>query len=426
MAEKTNSKLEYIVADSAAFIKNAPLHNLCENVYTVEDVIKEIRSKATRQRLSVLPYRLNFRQPSAEAVLAVTNFSKLTGDYKGLSSADLRVLALTYQLEKENCGTDHIKTTPSKQVSISRGFNGNVLPGFFVEEKLKGEGGDSEPEEEDEVNDCHSEEEEDSEEHLIPDKLPEEISSSERDESFLMDELNSLLCNSVDNEEGTPEEIENHNLSYDMDHGWITPDNITHVKNEIGESAINSAAATNVVVGCLTTDFAMQNVLIQMGLHVISLDGMLIREVRSYVLKCHACFRVTRQLQKKFCPWCGNNTLLRIPMTIDDQGETRFYLPKRSKPFNIKSKKFSLPLPRGGRQGLGPVLTEDQPRSHNRLPRSKDRVNVFDADYVTRASPFLTKDVNSRACQLGYHLKGSLKERNQNQVRKKSGRRKRS
>ena len=70
MAEKTNSKLEYIVADSAAFIKNAPLHNLCENVYTVEDVIKEIRSKATRQRLSVLPYRLNFRQPSAEAVLA--------------------------------------------------------------------------------------------------------------------------------------------------------------------------------------------------------------------------------------------------------------------------------------------------------------------------------------------------------------------
>lgn len=108
------------------------------------------------------------------------------------------------------------------------------------------------------MNDCHSEEEEDSEEHLIPDKLPEEISSSERDESFLMDELNSLLCNSVDNEEGTPEEIENHNLSYDMDHGWITPDNITHVKNEIGESAINSAAATNVVVGCLTTDFAMQ------------------------------------------------------------------------------------------------------------------------------------------------------------------------
>lgn len=111
------------------------------------------------------------------------------------------------------------------------------------------------------MNGCHSEEseeEEDSEEHLIPDKLPEEISSSEREESYLMDELNSFLCNSVDNEEGTAEENENHNLSYDIDHGWITPDNITYVKNEIGESAINSASATNVVVGCLTTDFAMQ------------------------------------------------------------------------------------------------------------------------------------------------------------------------
>ena len=44
-----------------------------------------------------------------------------------------------------------------------------------------------------------------------------------------------------------------------------------------------SLAATFVIL--------FQNVLIQMGLHVISLDGMLIREVRSYVLKCYACFR---------------------------------------------------------------------------------------------------------------------------------------
>ena len=28
-----------------------------------------------------------------------------------------------------------------------------------------------------------------------------------------------------------------------------------------------------------------------MGFRVISVDGMLIREARSYVLKCYACFR---------------------------------------------------------------------------------------------------------------------------------------
>ena len=45
-----------------------------------------------------------------------TEFSKKTGDYKSLSAVDLRVLALTYQLEKEFCNTEHIKNEPSKKV----------------------------------------------------------------------------------------------------------------------------------------------------------------------------------------------------------------------------------------------------------------------------------------------------------------------
>ena len=49
----------------------------------------------------------------------VTEFAKLTGDFKSLSVVDLRVLALTYQLEKEHCGTGHINTAPSKQVSCN-------------------------------------------------------------------------------------------------------------------------------------------------------------------------------------------------------------------------------------------------------------------------------------------------------------------
>ena len=34
-----------------------------------------------------------------------------------------------------------------------------------------------------------------------------------------------------------------------------------------------------------------QNVLIQMGLNVISMDGMLIRRAKSFVLRCYACFK---------------------------------------------------------------------------------------------------------------------------------------
>lgn len=35
----------------------------------------------------------------------------------------------------------------------------------------------------------------------------------------------------------------------------------------------------------------LQNVLLQMGLHVLAVNGMLIREARSYILRCHGCFK---------------------------------------------------------------------------------------------------------------------------------------
>ena len=70
MAKEVSSKVRHIIADAAAFLKNAPLSDMCENVYTVEEVISEIRDAATRQRLAVLPYTIHFRQPSTEALRA--------------------------------------------------------------------------------------------------------------------------------------------------------------------------------------------------------------------------------------------------------------------------------------------------------------------------------------------------------------------
>lgn len=36
---------------------------------------------------------------------------------------------------------------------------------------------------------------------------------------------------------------------------------------------------------------SLQNVLLQMGLHVLAVNGMLIRQARSYILRCHGCFK---------------------------------------------------------------------------------------------------------------------------------------
>lgn len=48
--------------------------------------------------------------------ITVTEFAKKTGDYPSLSATDIKVLALTYQLETENVGTEHLKKEPEKKV----------------------------------------------------------------------------------------------------------------------------------------------------------------------------------------------------------------------------------------------------------------------------------------------------------------------
>merc|ERR1712168_1376592 len=132
------SKLDCLVADSAAFLRNADLHNLSHKVFTVREVVGEIRDSATKQRLAVLPYELNVRTPSAESLHVVTEFSKKTGDYKSLSAVDLRVLALTYQLEKEYGDADSINTHHEKKPVVIEKRNvrsDKEISGFFVESR---------------------------------------------------------------------------------------------------------------------------------------------------------------------------------------------------------------------------------------------------------------------------------------------------
>ena len=45
-------------------------------------------------------------------------------------------------------------------------------------------------------------------------------------------------------------------------------------------------------VACMTTDFSMQNVLMQLGLKVLSVDGLLVKSVKQFVLRCMACYQV--------------------------------------------------------------------------------------------------------------------------------------
>jgi len=115
------------------------------------------------------------------------------------------------------------------------------------------------------------------------------------------------------------------------------------------------------LVGCITSDFAMQNVLLQMGLNLASVGGKVVRSVRSWVLKCDACFTITDDMSRLFCKACGNATLSRLGVTLGPDGAPRYHY-KKNRTVSTRGTVYSLPAPKGGRDGATGdlLLREDQ------------------------------------------------------------------
>jgi len=108
----------------------------------------------------------------------------------------------------------------------------------------------------------------------------------------------------------------------------------------------------------MTFDFAMQNTAIQMRLPLITEGGQRISHIKNFVLECFGCLAIERDLTKDFCPKCGNNTLLKLTVSIDPNGNLTCY---RKKGFKVKTKGFVYPLPfnKGGRKQKDLILCED-------------------------------------------------------------------
>ncbi|KAK1891746.1 RNA-binding protein NOB1 [Dissostichus eleginoides] len=232
----------HVVADAGAFLKKAPLQEIGSTIYTLKDVVDEIRDKPTRRSLAFLPYQLTFREPHPEHIRHVTEFSKKTGDYPSLSATDIKVLALTYQLELEHVGSKHLKKEPEVKVNVHSTQRHPETPvnvaGFFLPSREKS-----------------------SESVGVRQKFPD-------GDPFNSFQFWRPALPTVDKE-------------------LLQLLNLDDVKMDSSDWT----APAEVTVGCLTTDFAMQNVLIQIGLHVLSVNGMLIKQARNYILRCHACFK---------------------------------------------------------------------------------------------------------------------------------------
>lgn len=202
------------------------------------------------------------------------------------------------------------------------------------------------------------------------------------------------------NKEAHPNTEENKeqedNEEDDEDDGWITPSNIRKKKAEdgVGESLVQPK---HLKVACATTDFSMQNVLLQIGLNLVSSDGFKIQNVKRFVLRCHGCYTVVKDMEKKFCPSCGGNTLIKTTCSINSKGEFQVHL-KKNFEWKTRGTKYSLPKPvHGTSNGKGkknPVLREDQPeyqRAVRRMQRKKE-IDLMDEDYLPSLLTGVTKD----------------------------------
>ncbi|NXE95109.1 NOB1 protein, partial [Menura novaehollandiae] len=405
------------------------------------------------------PARRPLRSPPA-----VTEFSKKTGDYPSLSAADLQVLALACQLQAETDGPDCLRWEPQDKVRLSSTPRHPEAPlhlaGFHLPAKHKPSGKSPRqpspgpgpaPSESDEFGSflywrppLPSIEEELRELlvrifwSLLPVLAPRFLSGFSR--PFCA----TLMVSSPRNAQaisGSPEPPEEHRSSADGasageeeedeesdDEGWITPSNLKQAQQDTGHC---DTAPVGVQVGCVTTDFAMQNVLLQLGLHVLAVNGMLIRQARSYILRCHGCFRcwagaepglspcsvalgaenppsrprrTTSDMTKVFCPHCGNKTLKKVAVSVSDDGSLHMHFSRNPKVLNPRGLRYPLPAPQGGKHANNPHLVEDQRFPQQRLSRkARQKTNVFDPDYLAGASPFAENDVHSRAAHL--HLR---------------------
>lgn len=370
-------RVEHLVVDSSGFIHKGPIRETGHNVYSCQEVLDEIKDQATLESLRFLPYELRLLQFDQDDLDQCIDFAKKTGDYRQLSAVDLKLIAATLRLEKLHNGTKYINATP-KQVSV-KALDKPKYAATSIDKAL---------------------------ESLT--KLVE--SASLNDKPVSEAELDKIL----EEEAGSSYAGSDEDEDSDDEKGWITPGNIKNIYQKLGgdrvaDSRVDTWAGDRVSVACMTSDFSIQNCLLQMGLLVVSpVDGLMIKEAKKIALRCHACYKVFHdpsKIKNNFCPHCGNlDTLKRVQYIIEKDGSKRVIV-NFKRPIRVKGTNRQLPRPRGGKKTNAPVLTADQ-----RVRR--DKQNKFyvderktlnaehilnDPEYLVRSNPFAHRASRSTA-----------------------------
>ncbi|CAI7669538.1 unnamed protein product [Penicillium pancosmium] len=397
MAESASSppkSIHTIVLDAGPIIKNSPplstLLAQCDEIITTPAVVSEIRDPDARARIETLylPF-LKQRTPNPNSFNIVSEFARKTGDRSVLSRNDIEVLALAYEIECERNGGDwRLRSVPGQ-----KRVNG-APPAPVKEEEPKSE---EEPKDDAESKDVEA----------ITEGV-QEATLADNTEVTNPEETGAVNENPVEIEENGAQEDEedvdldtNEDDAADSDGGeWITPTNYKkRLARDDGSGATAGSEVKVMQVATMTTDFACQNVLLQMNLNLLSTTTLQrIQHLRTFIKRCHGCFLTTKDMSKQFCPRCGKDTLTRVSCTTTANGQFTMHL-KKNMQWNNRGNVYSIPKPIAGtangkwKGGAGKggwgrdlVLAEDQKEftraNAEEERRQRRQHDLMDEDYL--------------------------------------------
>ncbi len=306
--------------------------------YTVPAVVQsEIRDEATRLRLAQPgAAALELRTPTAGALAAVRKAAAAGGDAAVLSAVDVHLLALTWDLACEHGGVAGVVAG----ADAAPGSADDALISAGVSRLSVG--------------------------GAAEDEFADAVSSAE-DEPCA--DGRPPAAAAAPGAGGDARRRADEDLP-----GWG------------GEWATAGSARTHApsaappadlpAVSCATTDYAMQNVLLRLGLAPLGPSGRTITALRSFLLRCHACFWTTLDTARRFCDRCGGPTLLRASYSLRAGGEREIHL-QRGRVWNVRGTVAPLSyrsnLARAGDHAGGAVLLREDQKEYVRAMASHRR-----------------------------------------------------
>mmetsp|Transcript_83149 Transcript_83149/g.144497 ORF Transcript_83149/g.144497 Transcript_83149/m.144497 type:complete len:458 (-) Transcript_83149:36-1409(-) len=375
-AADTATSNRKVVIDAGAAIKLQRLERFGGQLFTTGGVIREIRDENARALLKTLPDEIRVRECLPQDLAFVKQFAKATGDLGFLSQNDMELIGLTVGLNREAGG--HVRERPARPITdtgSAAAFDWAPAPAPKEPESKSIASMSSAVATSGKIN-LHYEA------RRLKISYGSEVStvSTGTAPAVVADDAVSSMCEESAGTQDVAEEAAETTAADDTEVSavastvtpaaeqasaedgsdndsdgssageWVTPDNMHRF-------GLGVKPAVELRVTCATADYSVQNVLLQMGITPLTFDGFAVRTVKLWGLVCRACFHFTRDTTKVFCPKCGHDTCVRVPIIVDQDGQAKVL--NNGRPLRKKGTVYSIPKAQGGR-GWQPIFSEDQ------------------------------------------------------------------